>query len=877
VLLAVVVVASVVAPAVGPVGEASAAPSGFVTVPDSAIHSDLPVGADVGVTRADLEGSTMVSSHASTTEIVLTTPERAGAYLNDSATVVGSGEIALVISDDSAHEGRQVAVPASAIEAATGRLPEAVHGTHEDGSEWTRQVQAESGLLIFEVPHFSSNTVTFSGTVNVTGTYSDGSSVSYDLTDVDAATDPNITLTGALGKETDTEYRNDGESLSIAGNAEPLGPSGNAGTDPAIKARGYETEVSESGPSSSGQDTYTFDNPPSHVETAEIEVEHDTQADSNRAVVYLWVKVDGTEVYNQTKEIPESYGNEIFYISFSHQSSVSNVEIGIDESTNLYTNEEDVWLGGGYDGAQDLGTGIDPDVTVSAGGTSKSLSDGETKNYDISTGSPTIGISGVDYGSYDVKADYTERAATQDPSVSVNGNEQASHVGTLDPGQSATYTGNASALQAGTNTVNVSMGSVSSDAPAPTVDLSYEHEASDEISVEYAADGWTERYNTSRSYASTQENATLTVPFAGSVHELVRLEERTNGGTWSSVPTDRYSLDGSTLTVQLDDGDGDGDVDAGTDVAVRTTARRVEVLNGAITVTDPILPGEDADVEFRVDSRSSGFAIDLQGLPTEGVRYTYSESWSDPRSRMVVTASGSERLELPAAGAGDSARVTHIRVTVTPETGEAVVQVADPDEPTITMDSGASSGDDVSITYLEASTGAEYELYSTSRDRVVDTETADAGSVTFLEDDSAESLRIQSNTSSVSGGGGGMFADTAPAPSYGVDRPLLIMGGLAALVLLLVWATGRSGLIGTGRWVVVGLVSGGAGLLAFEALNPGAISSRIGEGLGSVVPLGGIAAIGLISYSLVSWWRSRQKEAATPETSVSFNLRGRDK
>ena len=59
-------------------------------------------------------------------------------------------------------------------------------------------------------------------------------------------------------------------------------------------------------------------------------------------------------------------------------------------------------------------------------------------------------------------------------------------------------------------------------------------------------------------------------------------------------------------------------------------------------------------------------------------------------------------------------------------------------------------------------------------------------------------------------------------------------------------------------------------------LRPGTISSAIGSGLQDVVPLAGLAAIGIVGYSIVSWWQARQKEAATPETTVDFNLRGNE-
>ena len=44
----------------------------------------------------------------------------------------------------------------------------------------------------------------------------------------------------------------------------------------------------------------------------------------------------------------------------------------------------------------------------------------------------------------------------------------------------------------------------------------------------------------------------------------------------------------------------------------------------------------------------------------------------------------------------------------------------------------------------------------------------------------------------------------------------------------------------------------------------------MGGGVGAVARSGGVG------YSIVSWWQARQKEAATPETTVDFNLRGNE-
>ena len=200
VLLALVIVTSVLAGATGP---ALAQSSGYVGIPDSNITEDLPSGSVVDLAPADLEGSVMASDHADSLQVVITTPERASDYVNGSQ--VGGGDVALVFKDDSEHEGRTVAVPSDAIRQAVGHLPNVVHGVHEDGSEWTSQVRAENGLLYFEIPKFSSNSVTFSGTIEITATpATDGSQFNYELSGTDSVSDPVVNLTGV----TNTQWNN---------------------------------------------------------------------------------------------------------------------------------------------------------------------------------------------------------------------------------------------------------------------------------------------------------------------------------------------------------------------------------------------------------------------------------------------------------------------------------------------------------------------------------------------------------------------------------------------------------------------------------------------------------------------------------------------
>jgi len=268
VALATLVIASVIAPAFAGVAVASSAstgpPEGMVGVPDANIVEDVPIGASVPLSASELRGSVMTSAHADTLELTVTTPDRASDLVGSSTvTVSGGGEVALVISDDTNAAGRKVALPLTAVQDALGYAPEQVHGTHEDGERWSRPTSETGGLLVFEVPHFSSNAVTFESEIRLNGSpATNGASYSYGVNDVDAVSDPTIQFTGSTATSRDDESASglsDGStvSLSVGGNLEPTGP---ANGDPRVVFSGERTTspFSTSG-TATGGDTTTVD------------------------------------------------------------------------------------------------------------------------------------------------------------------------------------------------------------------------------------------------------------------------------------------------------------------------------------------------------------------------------------------------------------------------------------------------------------------------------------------------------------------------------------------------------------------------------------------------------------------------------------------
>ncbi|NHN59826.1 MULTISPECIES: hypothetical protein [Halorussus] len=999
------------------------APDGYVGVPDTNIVEDVPVGADVGLEAHDLEGSVMASDYASSLQVIVTTPERAGQYVG--TKISGAGNVALVVKDDTNHDGRKVALPADAVRTALGYKPRVVYGRHEDGERWASNVTGRNGLLIFEVPKFSSNAVTFSGRVEQTfSPATDGTESTYELGSYDAASDPNVTfegwtatewdnvsgtslgdgdtlavnpagntdLRGPNGSKPEIVFTGDGfmrwdnksvsdvsasssQSISVEGNLDPTGLSANGKptlqvTAPSnfshfgSKTQGWamigddggteiESEIRmDSGPATIDEIYFEDLSPSGASGTIDVYIEEDSPDgyygegtlvkqnwDMSGSVIDIQDYSPSSypitvELVSKNFDTDESYtvwndGNDesgTVYTTSLGESGSAHVELGLSppKAKNIYASADGAsasfgtldygetvtkefglsssassidWSGSGIiqdwtlkmkerkateDPAVDLdGDGVD-DITYSG-----LLSDGETVAYqasELSLSDDSLTVSTASSSTVDVGVRLQEVTQTRNPTLTLNNQTVASYSGVLADGATVERTVDKTHLREGQNNLSVSVGdgSLTADAPTPSVGLNVTHDADVKVTSSYAADGWKESYNVSHQYAGDRSEATVTVPFSRHVYDVQNLEYRVNGGEWTTVSEANWNLvEHTTLKISPPDPDGTPGYEAGDELAVRTSGFKVKVVDGEITVTDPTDPGDDGlNTEFRVDNRSVGFHLGV-GTSANGdrVHYLKEETWENPDEKAVLTADGSQEIYLPNAKAGGSARVSTIPVEVGLSSGDVGFKVQAPEKPRFEVTPGRTgSGTDVTYKWFGGSVGETYGIYSVDQSRFLDKAEFSGSYVELYDDDSSDVLAIKtatedSGSSSDNSGdsevAGGSWDESTPD---GTLQQLAVLGAWVALVIVLIGATGRSNLEGRRRWAVVGAVGLGSGLGALEILRPGSVSGAINVGLQEVVPLAGLAAIGVVVYSVVTWWQSRKAEASTPETKVTLDL-----
>jgi hypothetical protein len=902
VLVVLVVVSSVAGVGVaGLAGASSSAPAGFVSVPDQATSNDVPTSQSLPGAAA-LTDSVAVNRSAETTSVSVTT-EAAAQGVVSACTGIDQVEpafcseprLVLNISDDQVHEGRKVAVPRQALVDAVGEVPETVYGTNDEtGEQWTASTTVRDGYFIFEIPHFSTNTVTFAGEVHLSATpASDGESFDYDIADLDRTGNFTVDATGTINSHQETEETsnlapNTNMDLSIAGNRDPTGPSAN--NQPVIEFTGEASaeQTFWSGSTDHSVDIYgTADGSAIESEWA-VDV---SNLDMITAIRYNTYSEEGNveqpvDVYVVKGEgVDGTYGEGTLVngsYDVSHVNGKSGDSVRFDQAIDVSTTDvitvEFVTHSGGsgnnyqrarvensgtsrvsHDGSirDDNGAVFAQStpfgVTVSDDqGNSVALGDfanGETKTAELplSVDSSSLSWSGsVDGGQGDVTLTFDERTVTEDIALEVNSGS-TTYSGELAAGTTTSMSTDTAWLREGTNRLNVTVdsdGSLSADAPTPQVDVDYQHDADDLQNISFASEQWTERYKVSKTYASDRRNAYLNISHPSNVVSVRDLEVRWNeSGGWSSIASSNYQLTGNDLSVDLSAIYPSGStIPATSTVEVRLNASKVQPHN----MTIEVLEASDANSELysKIRFKSLGANAHLDVGPTdEGsrVHHLLDESWSAPSEYVVIDASGAQELHVPGATAGDTARVTNIStaVKVTDTTGDVQVGVeSGGEEPTLDISPGpGGSGDSIELKYYRTTSGAEYALYSVTNGIIRDTDVAESPAI-LSDDDSNELLEITLESSGGSGGGsgGGGGAGQFVRRSTG-GLPL----GLIAVVGLLVVGVGFVVLRSSGRSSTSS--RRGSGLT-------GRLSSGLSSWLSKPLTLAGLAAVALVGLVL---------------------------
>lgn len=867
------------------------------------LNSELPVSDSELVDRS--RGHMTAANHADTMNATwIAVNKKTGRQIDqNAANAILNGDddvplaIAIVMGDDVAHEGRDVAIPIEIIEESVGYRPAKAYGTHSSGDQWNSTIGYEDGYAIWEVPKFSENTITWSSEVSITGNpSSDGAQYQYNVSDADSVSGYDINITGWDSTEVDSSSaaglaNGDTLALDVAGNSEATGvevtftgrnqtqsrsytgsrstngtsesvtvsgnldPEGTANGDPEVSVSSHKnirtwTPDNDIIIGDGASNTKTVDVSTANVEyidTLHVQGENyysdscrdvEISVEGTIAGTRTWCNSDGFKTETFSGLGITGYANGNVNITFSdaggtgkfrvRDSSWSNphdvdfesgqpssisadadgsggsaslgsggtaaLPMGTDTSSVSFTFDDTT---GGYIDYtldyQDISASEDPAIDVDTDGTMDAsyngiMMDGETATYSVqnlAVGSAPADLS-LTHGAVDVEVTMIEHTITEDVDVVVNGNA-TTHTGTLSPGSTTSLTTDLSWVREGENRVNVTVGNgtLSADAPSPLVGLNYSHESSDGRSVQYDAEQWSERYGVSKTYPDDRRSAQLRIPFQATVHEIRDIETRVNGGDWTEPGSLTYDTIGNDLVVDL------GSVNAGDTVGVRAVGSRVKVQNGSVEVYDPTLPGGTLDTDIRLNSWSGGDSYILVGDTTHGdkIHFAYETSWTNADDHVIVKSNGEQQLRLPGGGAGSEVRVQTIPVRVTPQTGDARIEVSttDDQEPEFDVSSGEQQGDDVDYTFVDAQHDTDYELYSKTHEVTRDFGTAQSP-LTLSDDDSDETLifRLAGSGDSTSddggGGGGALLPGTGDGgESLGSQLPLLAGGAIAVL------------------------------------------------------------------------------------------------
>ena len=123
------------------------------------------------------------------------------------------------VTDDQNDEGREVSVSLDAVKQTVDEIPDQITGYNSETGRWTSEVRISDGSFIVTVPHFSTNTITFSGSYSWTATpASDGDTNTYNI---DSGDIENVSLeltgnTSTLDQSTSAADQQNGDSIPIS-------------------------------------------------------------------------------------------------------------------------------------------------------------------------------------------------------------------------------------------------------------------------------------------------------------------------------------------------------------------------------------------------------------------------------------------------------------------------------------------------------------------------------------------------------------------------------------------------------------------------------------------------------------------------------------
>lgn len=948
-VLVALMVSSVFAPmlalSTGAVAASGSPPAGLVGVPSENVDDIRPASAVTDVSADDLDDAVYVSEHASSTEVDIVTGEQAdrvaagaapadiagervcsnpAAERNPVIECSSGSEFALVISDSVHHEGRRVAIEVATVEDALGYVPGRIAiANNETGEKWTSPATVRDGWLVADVAHFSSNSVSFTGTIDISMTGAqNGTSQSYDIADLDAATDPSATPTGVTSSEWDNVSASGvgldhTASVSVGGNGQPTDGSGGTPVLSVTDASSGPTSSFDGGKQRNG---YLWGEDNGYVDSEHLIRDAPLYIDSVTVNIDYNDGYDGTvDVYVVEETPDDTYGEgTLVKDNWSPSASTGNVSIAFNSavataggdvtvefvtnedgsagtayvngdstktlSTTAYTSEfhaqtspyttldapSAVWLEGSP--ASSVSVTTDDGASASFG----DFTTGETKTrtLDVSTATTQLDITGSGAVSYTLTMQ--EHTSTPSGAIELNGNSTS--FAALGEGETTNLSWDSSTLTEGTNYVNVSLdeSGLSADAPPAKVDLVYSHDSVANQSTTFIDEALTHRYNVSKEFNSSQTDVELNISFTEQVYEMRGIEMRTNGGSWSAPQSYRIT-DTNKLVVDI------GDVASGDVVSVRANGSLVETTNMSITVVEPTTSG-DLDSKIRIDSVGTNPRMVVS--PSGGdavVHYPTKQSWADDGHYLVVDENGQQTLHLPNPSGGDTFRLKRHEFAAVPQSNEVRIRMEDDGiEPAFRVMPGATTGDAVDFIYYATTSGEAYVLNSLTSE-VVRAQATAQSPVTLTDDDSLETLEIYeedgstTNTDSMSSSGdpiSGVVGGAKEAAS-GIPPVLIVLAALGITVGLYYLDRRTPG----ERYILLAIGAIPTWLVALELVGVPVISLPLvaitGGGSGGVVPAIALSVTGVGLYLVYSWWQARKTDASTPEkvTNVSFNLR----